>query len=209
MQAKLPILYSFRRCPYAIRARLALAVSEQACVHREVDLKQRPPELYAASPKGTVPVLVFGDGVVLEESLEIMHWTLGNHDPSCWLPSSEEQRAQTAALIAACDGDFKHNLDRYKYASRHPGSQAEDHRELASEFLRELERHLAGGPYLLGSACSLADMAIAPFVRQFAFTDREWFDSRAWPHLREWLERFLASELFTGVMVKHPVWCHE
>lgn len=202
----LPILYSFRRCPYAMRARLALAVSGQTCELREIDLKARPLELLSASPKGTVPVLVLPDGEVLDESLAIMEWTLGNHDPEGWLPTDEETWRVTRAWIAANDGDFKLHLDRYKYASRKPGGVAEEHRDQAAVWLQSLEARLVAQPCLAGAGPGLADMALAPFVRQFAFTDRDWFDQQPWPHLLAWLGDFLASARFARIMHKHAVW---
>ncbi|MDE0897304.1 MAG: glutathione S-transferase [Planctomycetota bacterium] len=200
-----PIFYSFRRCPYAMRARLALAVSGQSCELREVALRARPQELYSASPKGTIPVLV-GDKRVLDESLDIMLWTLGNRDPKLWLPANEQAREETERLIGACDGDFKHNLDRYKYSARHDPEKRDDYRESGAHFLRELNVTLAKSSYLLGHSRTLADQALAPFVRQFAFADKAWFDNQDWPHLEKWLDRFLGSPLFQRVMVKHPVW---
>jgi glutathione S-transferase len=202
----LPLLYSFRRCPYAMRARLALGVSGQACELREVLLRERPAELYAASEKGTVPVLVLADGTVLEQSLDVMTWTLGNRDPEAWLPETDQDQADSEALIQRCDGEFKRNLDGYKYASREGAGDRELQRELASKFLMDLEARLQRAPYLLGSRPGLADMALFPFVRQFAFTDRSWFDQQPWPGLRAWLDGLIGSRRFTGIMAKHPVW---
>lgn len=201
-----PTLYSFRRCPYAMRARLALAVSGQKVNLREVELKNRPQELYADSLKATVPVLVLASGEVLEESLEIMHWTLGNADPDSWLGSSESQRGAMAQLIDNCDGEFKHHLDRYKYANRYEDVDATEHREQASTFLRQLQSRIASQPFLFGEAPCLADMAVAPFVRQFAFADRTWFDAQPWKELIAWLDAFTASALFLSIMQKHEPW---
>lgn len=206
MSAPLPILYSFRRCPYAMRARLALSVSEQTVEHREVDLKQRPPELYAASPKGTVPVLVLPDGRVLEESIEVMRWALEQHDPEAWLPEGAEQVAATDALITLNDGDFKFHLDRYKYATRYEGVDALEHRDAIAALLQDLNTRLSSTPYLLGPTFTMADAALAPFVRQCAFADKDWFDAQPWPQLQAWLEQFLKSDRFLGVMQKRPVW---
>jgi len=207
MSPLLPTLYSFRRCPYAMRARLALAVSRQSVLLREVELKNRPPELYAVSPKGTVPVLVLPDGSVLEESLEIMFWTLGNSDPGKWLGDSIAQRDAMAKLVEGCDTDFKYHLDRYKYASRYPeGGPAEEHRQSASAYLKNLQLRLAARPFLYGEKACLADMAIAPFVRQFAFADRTWFEQQAWPELLAWLDKILASPLFLSIMGKQKIW---
>lgn len=206
MTTSLPILFSFRRCPYAMRARLALAVSGQTVALREVELKNRPPEIYAVSPKGTVPVLVLADGTVLEESIEIMHWTLARKDPLAWLGTSEARKNEIDALIQRCDGDFKHHLDRYKYANRYADVDAEEHRAKASEFLFHLQELLEQHTFLLAEQACLADMALAPFVRQFAFADRSWFDAQPWPQLRAWLDAFCASPLFARIMPKFEPW---
>jgi len=206
MSPTLPILYSFRRCPYAMRARMALSVSGQVLEHREVDLKQRPEQLIAVSPKATVPVVVLADGTVLEESIDVMRWALAQHDPEGWLPSTEEDRATTEALIARNDGDFKQHLDRYKYATRYDDVDPLEHRTAASAILSELDHRLRSGTYLLGDRFTFADAALAPFVRQFAFADKAWFDAQPWPALQQWLESFLSSERFLGIMHKHPVW---
>ena len=192
------VLYSFRRCPYAMRARMALRYSGVALSIVEVSLKAKPAEMLAASPKGTVPVLVCADGRVIEQSLDIMHWALARHDPDNWLQPA------SAALIEANDNSFKVLLDRYKYAIRYPEHPMEHYRAQGADFLQRLEDLLARTPYLAGYALSLADVALAPFVRQFAHVDREWFEQSPFPHLKAWLERFLLSELFVSVMVKNP-----
>ena len=190
------VLYSFRRCPYAMRARMALRYSGVPLSIVEVSLKAKPAEMLALSPKGTVPVLVCADGRVIEQSLEIMHWALARHDPDNWLgPDS-------AALIAENDQVFKVNLDRYKYAIRYPEQPMEHYRAQGAAFLQRLEVLLEQTPYLAGDTLSLADIALAPFVRQFAHVDRDWFEQAPYPRLNAWLERFLASELFISVMTK-------
>ncbi|HRE18545.1 MAG TPA: glutathione S-transferase [Rhodocyclaceae bacterium] len=199
----LPILYSFRRCPYAMRARLAIAASGQAVELREVVLKAKPVELLTASPKGTVPVLIEADGKVIEESLEIMRWALEKHDPEGWL--APDQGAMLA-LIAECDGGFKHHLDRYKYPERFAGAVAVEHREAAGVFLLGLNQRLQLSAYLFGEHPTLADMAVAPFVRQFAQIDAVWFATQPWPRLRQWLERLVASPRFTAIMDKYAPW---
>jgi glutathione S-transferase len=196
----LPVLYSFRRCPYAMRARMALWISRTACELREVVLADKPPELLAASPKGTVPVLVAPDGTVIDESLAIMRWALARRDPEGWLAGDDP------ALIAANDGAFKHDLDRYKYPARYPGCDPHQHREQGLEFLRGLEARLAAAPNLAGPHRTLADIALFPFVRQFAHTDRAWFAAQSLPRLRDWLERHLASDLFAAIMPKFAPW---
>ena len=192
------LLYSFRRCPYAMRARLALRYSGVPVRIIEVSLKAKPAEMLALSPKGTVPVLNVGDQVI-EESLEIMEWALAQHDPDDWLLQGDPA---VLALIAENDQVFKHHLNRYKYAERYPEQPMEHYRAEGEVFLQKLEGLLAEREYLLAEHPSLADAALAPFVRQFAHVDREWFAGAPYPRLQQWLERFLASALFTGVMAK-------
>ncbi|NBX05586.1 MAG: glutathione S-transferase [Betaproteobacteria bacterium] len=201
-----PILYSFRRCPYAMRARLALLAAGQVVEHREVALKNKPAEMLRVSPKGTVPVLVLADGTVLEESLDIMRWALGRSDPQGWLGGDEAGREDAWSLIAQNDGDFKFHLDRYKYPHRYGLADGTAHRELARGFLDLLQARLAQHGFLAGAHFGLADAAIAPFVRQFAHTDPVWFAAQAWTHLAQWLQDFEASAAFAQVMEKHPVW---
>lgn len=188
-----PILYSFRRCPYAMRARLALASARSTVVLREILLRDKAPELLQASPKGTVPVLVTGMQVI-DESLDIMHWALSRHDPEGWL----DMPAEGHDLIARCDNEFKPALDAYKY------KDDPDARTRATTFLHELNMRLS--PNLFGKSPTLADMAIITFVRQFAFVDKPWFDAQDWPDLSSWLQNFIASRRFTSIMKKYPVW---
>ncbi|WP_404367621.1 glutathione S-transferase [Sphingomonas sp. MMS24-J45] len=192
-----PVLYTFRRCPYAMRARLALAVSGVGCEQREVALSDKPAAMLAASPKGTVPVLQLADGTVIDESIDIMRWALGTADPEGWLSRDDPD------LIATNDGPFKRDLDRYKYPERF-GSDPVAHREAGLTFLAQLEQRLAAGGQLCGAQRGLADMAIMPFVRQFAAVDRAWFDRQALPHLHVWLAGHLRSDLFAAIMQKRP-----
>lgn len=201
-----PILYSFRRCPYAMRARLSLAASGQRCELREVVLRDKPAELIAASPKGTVPVLVLPDSSVIDESLDIMVWALGKNDPKQWLPPLGERRDAMLALIAECDGTFKQALDRYKYPQRFENVDALEQRHQGSQWLMTLDVRLSNAPFLFGNQATLADAAIMPFVRQFAQVDRAWFDAQPWPALLAWLQGWLESELFGTVMAKHEPW---
>ena len=194
------ILYSFRRCPYAMRARMALSSSGMEYEHREVVLRDKPPEMLEVSPKGTVPVLVTPTGTVIEESLDIMRHALAMKDPEGWLERDDPE------LVAANDGPFKHHLDRYKYATRYADVDPEEHRSAALDILRQLEARLAKDAYLCGARRGLADIAIFPFIRQFANADRTWFDAQSLPRLQDWLERLITSELFTGVMAKHAQW---
>lgn len=201
----LPVLYSFRRCPYAMRARLALAAAEQACELREVALKNKPPEMLAASPKGTVPVLLPGDGTVLEQSLDVMLWALRRNDPLRWLQSEAGTLADMLALVAECDDRFKPLLDRYKYPDRHADGGAPA-REQGALFLRGLEDRLSAAPQLTGGHATLADAALMPFVRQFAMVDAAWFAAQPWPRLLAWLDGWTGSELFERVMHKYAPW---
>lgn len=201
-----PVLYSFRRCPYAMRARLALAVSGQVCELREVVLRNKPQGLLQASPKGTVPVLVLPGGQVLEQSLDIMLWALAQHDPEGWLTPSDGTMADMLALIAECDGPFKQALDRCKYPSRYPDTDAGLARTQAVAWLQRLEARLTDHPFLHGDHAALADMAIAPFVRQFAGIDAIWWQAQPWSHLQVWLARWQASDLLERVMHKLPAW---
>ena len=202
----LPLLYSFRRCPYAMRARMGLLVSGQVCELREVQLRDKPAELLAASAKGTVPVLVLPDGTVIEQSLDILRWALARHDPQAWLPQGEAALQSTLALIAHNDGPFKQQLDRYKYPNRYQLPDGLAQRDAAAGFLQSLQDLLAAQPYLHGPHWGLADAAIAPFVRQFAHTDAVWFSAQTWPQLQNWLANFEASALFSRVMQPYSVW---
>ncbi|MCP2052679.1 UNVERIFIED_ORG: glutathione S-transferase [Pseudomonas fluorescens] len=192
------LLYSFRRCPYAMRARLALRYSGVPVHIIEVSLKAKPAEMLALSPKGTVPVLCV-NGRVIDESLEIMQWALAQHDPDDWLLQGDPR---VQALIAENDQVFKHHLNRYKYAERYPEQPMEHYRAEGEVFLQKLEALLASNDYLLAEHLSLADAALAPFVRQFAHVDREWFAQTPYKRLQHWLQRFLESPLFVAVMAK-------
>ena len=208
-----PVLYSFRRCPYAMRTRMTLLVSGLQCELREVVLRNKPPEMLAASPKGTVPVMVHSDGTVMDESLQIMWWALSRNDPDRWLePDSSEAPSAITDLIDLIDGRFKEHLDRYKYSTRYQHENAGTgvnpiaHRQSALEILHDITYRLQQHSYLFGKRPGAADIAIAPFVRQFANTDPDWFAANANPLLREWLQRILQSSLFERSMKKYPVW---
>jgi len=208
-----PILYSFRRCPYAIRARIALHYSGVQCELREVVLKSKPPALLAASAKGTVPVMLLNyEGRVstktsstetrlIEESIEIVEWALTQSDPNGWLAYSVNHE-----LIESCDDDFKYWLDRYKYADRFTENTEEYYFGRACEFLSTLESFLQNTAYIKSPTISVLDIAIFPFVRQFAFVDKNKFDALPFSNLQSWLERLLVSDLFLSVMEKYPMW---
>lgn len=199
-----------------MRARLALRVSGVAYEHREVALKAKPAAMLAASPKGTVPVLCLPSGEVLDESLDIMRWALQQNDPQGWLPSLPEAQALVDAGIALNDGEFKAHLDRYKYPQRFGLESGLPHRTLGAEVLMQWEFLLQENAqthgqvqvqaYLSGLQWGLLDACVAPFVRQFARTDRAWFDAQPWPQLSQWLTAFENSETFVDVMAKHALW---
>lgn len=192
-----PILYSFRRCPYAMRARLAIVAGNARVELREVALRDKPREMLDASPKGTIPVLILPDGTVIDESLDIMRWALA--------AGSSSQGTSDPALIAANDGGFKYHLDRYKYADRHVPDGV-DHRAVATGFLERLDRRLDGRPNLDGDRVSITDLAIMPFVRQFAEADRTYFDAVPLGRVQAWLARHLSSALFATIMVRMDPW---
>ncbi|MNQ38599.1 glutaredoxin 2 [compost metagenome] len=195
-------LYSFRRCPYAMRARMALRYSGVAVDIVEVSLKAKPAEMLALSGKGTVPVLS-ADGRVIDESLDIMRWALAQNDPQDWLLKDDPVAAeQIAPLIEQNDQVFKVHLNRYKYAERYPEQPMEVYRSEGEVFLRRLDQLLEGRDYLLADHPSLADVALMPFVRQFAHVDREWFGQTPYLRLQAWLQRLLESDLFTSIMKK-------
>ena len=202
MTLSLPILYSFRRCPYAIRARLAINYAGIPVEIREVQLKHKPEQMLALSPKGTVPVMQLPDGTVIDESLDIMHWALAQNDPDYWLDSGEDAER----LIQWNDGEFKYYLDRYKYADRYPEFPAGYYRNKGELFLAELDSKLGNNHYLNGDNLSLLDAAIFPFIRQFAAVDNTWFENTNYRNLKKWMSALLASDLFGLVMVKYPVW---
>ena len=203
----LPIFYSFRRCPYAMRARLALNYSGIELEHREILLKNKPAAMLAASPKGTVPVLVLADGRVLEESLDIMLWALENSDKDHWYQGLNiEDQQKIDQWISDNDEQFKPWLDKYKYSVGYPEHPESYYREQAETFLERLNQRLSDHTFLLGTNESLADNALFPFIRQFANVDRAWFDQADYPHLQRWLSHFLESPRFIEIMKKWPLW---
>ena len=194
-----PILYSFRRCPYAIRARLAIQSASVQVELREILLRDKAPKFLEVSKSKTVPCLQTADNI-LDESLEIMIWALKINDPSNWLKEHDE----SIELIETCDGPFKNALDRTKYPNRYPDENAVENRVLACDFLDLIESQL--NPCLFGESFNLADIAILPFIRQFTHIDFDWFLSQPWPKTAQWLENFKTSEMFSSVMKKYPKW---
>lgn len=201
----LPVLYSFRRCPYAMRARLAIAISGQKVQLREIVLKQKPVELLAISPNKTIPVLQLkeNEDKVLHESLDIMMWALAQHDPQQWLTP---QLSEMLLLIENNDHQFKPWLDKYKYADRFPEYSEQYYRGKAEVFLMLLEQQLNNQTYLFALHPTLADMAIFPFIRQFAAVDKNWFEQSPYSHVRHWLATLMDSALFGACMKKYPTW---
>ena len=200
----LSCLYSFRRCPYAMRARLGLLFAELPVELREITLKNKPAKMLAISPKGTVPVLQLADGVVIEESREIMEWALEQQDPQELLNPKTLHQGNT--LIEQNDQEFKHWLDRYKYADRHLEMTQTEYRQKGEAFLQILEALLTKNTYLLGDSVTIADIGIMPFVRQFAHVDRDIFYSLPYPKLQIWLKNWLAHPLFIQAMTKFQPW---
>ena len=197
-------LYSFRRCPYAMRARMALRYSAVPLAIVEVSLKAKPPEMLALSSKGTVPVLST-DGRVIDESLQIMAWALEQNDPEDWLlKDNPVAQSLTAALIEENDQVFKVSLNRYKYAERYPEHSREHYRAEGEVFLRKLDGLLQQQRYLVADHPSLADIALMPFIRQFAHVDRDGFAQLPYTQLQAWLEGLIESALFTAIMAKQP-----
>ena len=198
-----PLLYTYRRCPYAMRARMALIHAGVAFDAHEITLRDKPAALLAASPKGTVPVLVLPDGTVLEESLHIMRWAFEGRDGAGWW--SRAQTRSNQALTALNDGPFKQQLDRYKYPEKFEPNERNLHRDLARVGLMQaLEQHLAALPYLGGATPCATDLAIFPFLRQFRAVDADWFDAQTLPATQQWLQGWLQSELFGVCMRKLP-----
>jgi glutathione S-transferase len=188
-----------------MRARMALLAAGIRCEVREVALAQKPQSMLDLSPKGTVPVLVLPDAVI-EQSLDIMLWALRQHDPHSWLPQDSQVLSEQLALIAACDDGFKHHLDRYKYPGRYNLPDGVSNRDAGAEFLQQLNQRLTQSSYLSGDGFGLADAAIAPFVRQFAHTDPDWFAAQDWGRVQQWLLAFESSAPYQQCMHKYKVW---
>ncbi len=200
---KRPLLYTYRRCPYAMRARMALLQASVGFDAFEIVLRDKPPELLAASPKGTVPVLVLPDGRVIEQSLDIMRWAFEDRDPQGWWHRA--QAPDNQALIALNDGPFKQQLDLYKYPNRLGDADPVRHRDQAVTcLLHLLEQRLASQRYLGGDQPCAADLAIFPFVRQFRAVDPAWFDAQPLPATQRWLDGWLGGEQFQACMRKLP-----
>jgi glutathione S-transferase len=203
----LPVLYSLRNCPYAMRARIAIFKAQQIVMLRDIVLSNKPKEMLAASPKATVPVLVLANGSVVEESLAIMLWALNETDPDDLLQSQNEcGLSDMLDLIKSFDNDFKACLEQYKCAKRYRESNISECRELCEPFIQTLENRLNRHDFLISNTESLADIALLPFIRQFARVERQWYLQSPYPKVRQWLNHYLQSPMFTKVMAKYPLW---
>jgi glutathione S-transferase len=199
------ILYSFRRCPFAIRARMALSYADAQYQHREILLKNKPQSMLDYSKKATVPVLVT-NGSVIDESLDVMQWALSINDKDNWLlKDNQNKKTEMLGLIDICDNQFKPVLDLYKYSDRHIFSEIY-YRDQTLWFIELLNSKLKENKYLFSNHISLADIAIFPFIRQYAFVNKKWFDETLYTYLINWLNRLLSSELFIKIMTKHKLW---
>ena len=205
MMQTYPVLYSFRRCPYAMRARMAIYQANIKCELREVVLKDKPESMLLLSKKGTVPVLLTPDKKVIDQSCEVMHWALNKNDPDHWL---DEDASQSQFMIDYNDNEFKHYLDRYKYHVGYPEQSQEYYRENAESFFKLIEKQLSEnkGVALLGNRISFADIAIFPFIRQFAMVDLNWFKSSPYEFLKKWFSEIEQSDLFQNCMKKYEQW---
>ena len=197
------ILYSFRRCPYAMRGRMSLYKAGFIVELREVELKNKPKQMLEASPKGTVPILVLPDGTIIDESLDIMEWALGKNDPDGWLNANKNDMK---FLIDRNDKKFKHALDRYKYPGRYPDEDCTGSREVCTEILNDLNNRLKEHQHIMSNNIAMVDIALFPFIRQYAFVDNEWFNNLPFPHLQRWLQEHLESTIFKDIMMKFKVW---
>ena len=204
LKNNLPILYSFRRCPYAMRARMAIHISSQKCEIREVLLRDKPPSMLEYSSKGTVPVLVLQSGEVIDESLDVIEWALNLNDPDNWQRSKDNEK--TKELIKINDGEFKHHLDRYKYSKRYDNEDPEFHRKKCLSFIKKVNSELQNSKYIFDDEISYIDISLLPFIRQFRIADNEWFDELPYENVKSWLSNFLNSELLESIMSKHDLW---
>jgi glutathione S-transferase len=203
----LPVLYSLRNCPYAMRARIAIFKAQQIVILRDIVLSNKPQEMITASPKATVPVLVLANGSVIEESLAVMLWALNETDPDDLLQSQHEQNLTAMLKLIECfDDEFKTCLEQYKCAKRYQEKNIIECRERCELFIKVLEERLTINSFLMSNKESLADIAILPYIRQFARIERQWYLQSPYPKVRLWLNNYLQSPMFTKVMAKYPLW---
>ena len=200
------MLYSFRRCPYCMRAHMALKYAGLKVELREVDLKDMPDEALTVSAKATVPVLVLDDGAIIDESWDIVKWALAQSDPDNWLGDANDYLLAAEILTETNDFSFKADLDHYKYANRYPEQSEEYYRKACEEFIEELEEMLGENKFLLANQLTLADISVFPFIRQFSLVNKDWFDQAPYPEVQIWLDSLVNSELFQHIFQKHDVW---
>lgn len=203
----LPILYSLRRCPYAMRGRMGIALSKQQVLLREIITKDKPSELLASSAKGTVPVLVLPDGQIIEQSLDVMNWALQQNDPQDLLRSSNSTlNQQVHQLIKVNDDEFIGHLEKYRASVRYRNIDKEQRRQDCEGFISKLEALLTDQAYFFGETPSLADFAVMPFVSQFVRVEKKWFVQSEYQNVGRWLRTHLDSKLYTQVMKQYPLW---
>jgi glutathione S-transferase len=202
-----PVLYSLQHCPYAIRARLGILLAEQTVYLRAIDLKDKPEDMLKVSPTGTVPLLILDQSIVIDESLEIMVWALGNNDPDNLLGSDvTTDLPNMLSIINKYDNEFKDWLEKYKCAKRYHETNKDYFRQQCELFIAELEQRLTSDDFFMGEKASLVDYAIMPFIRQFARVERQWYLQSPYPKVRQWLNKHLQSSLFSKTMTKYPLW---
>ncbi len=206
-ESDLPILYSLRRCPYAMRGRMGIALSQQKVLLREIVTKDKPSELLASSPKGTVPVLVLPQGTIIEQSIEVMNWALQQNDPQDLLRSSDPAlNEQVHQLIGRNDNEFIGHLEKYRASVRYRNIDTEQRRQDCEGFICKLEALLTDQAYFFGETPSLADFAVMPFVSQFVRVEKKWFVQSEYQNVGRWLRAHLDSKLYTQVMKQYPLW---
>ncbi len=207
VSGSLPVLYSLRNCPFAMRARMAIYRSQMPVLLRDIVLSDKPPEMLEASPKGTVPVVITSCGTVIEESVEVMLWALSENDPDDLLLSTvPEMLDSMRGLIHQFDTEFKPCLEAYRAAKRYHEPNLVECRQACEKYLCELEERLTRHSYLMADQESLADLALLPFIRQFARVERQWYLQSPYPKLRQWINQYLQSRMFSKVMTKHELW---
>jgi glutathione S-transferase len=202
-----PILYSLQHCPYAIRARMGILLANQAIFLRAIDLNDKPEDMLEVSPTGTVPLLILDQSTVIDESLEIMVWSLENNDPDNLLRSDVTAALpKMLSIINKYDDEFKDWLEKYKCAKRYHETNKDYFRQQCELFISQLEQRLATNDFFMGEKASLVDYAIMPFIRQFARVERQWYLQSPYPNVRQWLNKHLQSRLFSKTMTKYPLW---
>lgn len=201
-----PILYSFRRCPYCMRAHMALKYARLKIILREVVLSDLPVDVLAVSPQATVPSLVISENECMDESWDIVKWAIQQSDPENWLGENNGYLNDAEMLVETNDYSFKDDLDHYKYADRFPEQPMEYYRQRGEEFVEELNEMLKQNNFLLAEHITVADIAIFPFIRQFSMVDKDWFDKAPYPELQRWLDFMLDTEWFSEAFKKHEIW---